>query len=149
MSKQTKVGFTLLLSWLILLTFVCFAVANPYEYQVLRVIDGDTIEFQADFLPAPLKPKLSLRIVGIDTPEKGARAHCDEESLASLNAKLFVEQELSKASSIEIYIKDWDKYGGRVLGDLIVDGEALSTKLFRNGYAREYYGGQKSDWCSK
>jgi len=142
-------GFLLLLSFLFVLAFFCYAKANPYQYQVLRVIDGDTIEFYAEFLPAPIKPVLHLRILGVDTPEKGARAHCPKESLASLNAKLFVEQEVFRASSIEVYIKDWDKYGGRVLGDLILDGEALSTKLIRNGYAREYDGGQKSDWCSK
>jgi hypothetical protein len=28
--------------------------ANPYDYKVTRVIDGDTVEFVADFLPDPL-----------------------------------------------------------------------------------------------
>ncbi len=68
--------------------------ANPYDYQILRVIDGDTVEFEADFLPGALKQKLSLRVYGVDTPEKGPRAHCSDENLKSLNAKLFTEQEI-------------------------------------------------------
>jgi hypothetical protein len=34
------------------------AFANPYNFKITRVIDGDTVAFQADFLPAPLKPEL-------------------------------------------------------------------------------------------
>ena len=29
-----------------------------YEFPLTRVVDGDTVEFQATFLPAPLKPVL-------------------------------------------------------------------------------------------
>jgi micrococcal nuclease len=122
--------------------------ANPYDFQILRVIDGDTVEFEADFLPGALKQKLSLRIYGIDTPEKSPRAHCSLENLRSLNAKLFTEQEIMNATKIQIYIKGWDKYGGRVLGDVILDGQFLSNKLITKGYARPYFGeGEKSNWC--
>ena len=44
--------------------------ANPYNWQITRVIDGDTVAFKADFMPAPLKPELSIRVLGVDTPEK-------------------------------------------------------------------------------
>jgi len=122
--------------------------ANPYDYQILRVIDGDTVEFEADFLPGALKQKLSLRVYGIDTPEKGPRAKCTLENMRSLNAKLFTEQEIMNATKVQVYIKGWDKYGGRVLGDVILDGEFLSTKLISSGYARPYFGeGEKSNWC--
>ena len=40
----------------------------------------------------------------------------------------------------------WDKFGGRVLGDLIVDGKSLRQLLLDNGYAREYYGDKKKSW---
>lgn len=124
--------------------------ANPYDYQILRVIDGDTVEFEAGFLPGALKQKLSLRIYGVDTPEKSPRAKCSEENLKSLNAKLFTEQEIMNAMKVQIYIKGWDKYGGRVLGDVILDGEFLSTRLIAKGYAVPYYGEDKNhDWCKK
>jgi endonuclease YncB( thermonuclease family) len=138
--------------FLIILYFVYLATqlrANPYDYQILRVIDGDTVEFEADFLPGALKQKMSLRIYGVDTPEKSPRAHCPEENLKSLNAKLFTEQEIMNAMKVQIYIKGWDKYGGRVIGDVILDGEFLSTRLIASGYARPYFGeGPKSNWCT-
>jgi endonuclease YncB( thermonuclease family) len=122
--------------------------ANPYDYQILRVIDGDTVEFEANFLPEPLHQKLSLRILGVDTPEKMPRAHCNLENLKSLNAKLFTEQEIMNATKVQVLIKKWDKYGGRVLGDVILDGMPLSQKLLDKGYARSYDGeGPKSNWC--
>jgi endonuclease YncB( thermonuclease family) len=122
--------------------------ANPYDFQILRVIDGDTVEFEADFLPGALKQKLSLRIFGVDTPEKSPRAHCPRENYHSLNAKLFTEQEIMNATKVQVYIRGWDKYGGRVLGDVILDGEPLSKRLISRGYARPYFGeGEKSNWC--
>ena len=62
------------------------AMANPYDYKVTRVIDGDTVAFEAKFLPAPLKPELSIRVLGVDTPEKGHRAACPQEAEAALKA---------------------------------------------------------------
>jgi len=38
------------------------------------------VAFQADFLPAPLKKELSIRVFGVDTPEKGFRAQCPSEA---------------------------------------------------------------------
>ncbi len=46
------------------------AVANPYNLSITRVIDGDTVEFNAPFMPDPLPKKLSIRVLGVDTPEK-------------------------------------------------------------------------------
>ena len=45
-----------------------------YDATILRVIDGDTVAFQASYLPDPLKKELSIRVFGVDTPEKGFRA---------------------------------------------------------------------------
>jgi endonuclease YncB( thermonuclease family) len=51
-----------------------------YDVVITRVIDGDTVAFQAPFLPDPLKKELSVRIFGVDTPEKGHRASCPSEA---------------------------------------------------------------------
>ena len=55
------------------LTFLSSAAANPYDYRVIRVLDGDTVEFDAPFLPKELKQVLKLRIEGVDTPENVSR----------------------------------------------------------------------------
>lgn len=120
-----------------------------YDYPVTRVIDGDTVEFRADFLPKPLKPVLSLRVLGVDTPEKGSTAKCPEEKALGIKASNFTKELLARRKTTQIVIKEWDKYGGRVLGDVIFDGKSLRQLLLDNGYARPYDGGKKSSWCAK
>lgn len=140
-------NFTVTLFLIFLLALPAVIFANPYEWPILRVIDGDTVVFKADFLPIDFKQELSLRIWGVDTPEKGFRAQCDQESAKSDAATQFTINVINAAKKREIYIKEWDKYGGRVLGDLILDGQNLRTLLLENGYAREYYGDKKLSWC--
>ena len=62
-----------------------------YEFPLTRVVDGDTVEFQATFLPAPLKPVLSVRVYGVDTPEKGFRAQCPSEATKGEAASEFTK----------------------------------------------------------
>jgi endonuclease YncB( thermonuclease family) len=58
---------------LLLLIVPVLAMAQPrqkpgvtYDAVITRVIDGDTVGIQADFLPAPLKKELSIRVYGVD-----------------------------------------------------------------------------------
>ena len=119
-----------------------------YDAVITRVIDGDTVAFQATFLPPPLKQELSIRVFGVDTPEKGHRAMCPSEDQRGQAATLFTKNVITKAQKRQVAIIDWDKYGGRVLGDIILDGQSLRTMLIQNGFAREYYGEAKTSWCN-
>ena len=139
----------ILISLMIFLLGFSVANSNEYRYKVIRVIDGDTVEIEAPFLPVELKQVLKLRIIGVDTPEKGMLAKCELERKNSLSARNFTLQEIGNAKDIKIKLIKWDKYGGRVLGDLILDGQLLSKKLIDMGYAVSYDGGKKSDWCGK
>ena len=118
-----------------------------YDVTLTRVIDGDTVAFQANWLPDPLKKELSLRVFGVDTPEKGFRAQCPQEDARGQAATAFTKDAVSKAKKRQIILMDWDKYGGRVLGDVILDGKSLRMMLIVNGFAREYYGEAKKSWC--
>lgn len=118
-----------------------------YDFPLTRVIDGDTVMFQATFLPAPLKKELSLRIYGVDTPEKGFRAKCASEEHRGQAASTFTKEQINKSRVRQLVIMTWDKYGGRVLGDLLLDGQSLRALLIQNGFAREYYGEAKTSWC--
>lgn len=118
-----------------------------YDARITRVIDGDTVAFAAPFLPAPLKPELSIRVYGVDTPEKGSRARCQSEDLLGRAATNFTKDSIARAKNLKIVLMGWDKYGGRVLGDVIVDGQSLRMALIDKGYAREYYGEAKTSWC--
>jgi endonuclease YncB( thermonuclease family) len=139
---------------LLLLVVPVLVLAQPkqkpgvtYDAVITRVIDGDTVAFQAPFLPAPLKPELSIRVFGVDTPEKGFRAQCPSEAQRGEAASAFTKQMIANSQQRQIVLMDWDKYGGRVLGDVILNGISLRQQLIANGFAREYYGEAKTSWC--
>jgi endonuclease YncB( thermonuclease family) len=136
----------------LLLTPVAYAQKQKqgvlYNATLTRVIDGDTVAFQANWLPEPLKKELSLRVFGVDTPEKGHRAQCPQENVKGQAASEFTKNAIANAQQRQIYLMSWDKYGGRVLGDIVLDGKSLRTMLIENGFAREYYGDAKVSWCN-
>jgi endonuclease YncB( thermonuclease family) len=119
-----------------------------YNATITRVIDGDTVAFQALWLPDPLKKELSIRVFGVDTPEKGFRAQCPSEDARGQAASAFTKSMINGATTRQVVLMDWDKYGGRVLGDVLLDGKSLRSMLIQQGYAREYYGEAKTSWCN-
>jgi len=119
-----------------------------YDVVLTRVIDGDTVAFQAPWLPDPLKKELSIRVFGVDTPEKSFRAKCPQEDQRGQAATAFTKQVIGQSQKRQIILMDWDKYGGRVLGDVLLDGKSLRALLIQNGFAREYYGEAKTSWCN-
>lgn len=143
-----KIITTLLLT----LSVSVFAQKTPqgvtYDANILKVSDGDTIVIAAPFLPAPLKPQLAVRIFGVDTPEKGFRAKCESENQRGLAATEFTKKLVGASQKRQVILYDWDKFGGRVLGDMILDGKSLRQQLIANGFAREYFGEAKQSWCN-
>ena len=119
-----------------------------YDSKIVRVNDGDTVVIAAPFLPAPLKPELAVRIYGVDTPEKGFRAQCPSEDQRGQAATAFTKNAVASTQKHQVVLYGWDKFGGRVLGDIILNGVSLRAELIRNGFAREYYGDAKQSWCN-
>ena len=130
-----------------LLLFAGSVNAELYNWKVSRVIDGDTIEFVVDFLPAPLPNHVSVRVDGIDTPEKSPRSKCEMENDIAQQATEYTKERIAKAQFVQVNLKGWDKYGGRVLGDVFIDDANLAHELIEKGLAREYHGEAKSNWC--
>jgi endonuclease YncB( thermonuclease family) len=145
-----------LLTILLLVPTLAFAQAKTpkqpkgvvYDAQIIRVTDGDTVVIAAPFLPLPLKPELAVRVYGVDTPEKGFRGQCDSEKARGEAASEFTKNAVKSTKKHQVTLYGWDKFGGRVLGDMILDGISLRTELIRNGFAREYYGDAKQSWCN-
>ena len=119
-----------------------------YDAQIIRISDGDTIVISAPFLPAPLKPELAVRIYGVDTPEKGHRAQCPQENERAQMASAWTTQLIKSAPKHQVILYKWDKFGGRVIGDIVVNGQSVRHGLIANGLAREYYGEAKQSWCN-
>jgi endonuclease YncB( thermonuclease family) len=118
-----------------------------YDAQIIKVSDGDTIVVAAPFLPAPLKPQLAVRIYGVDTPEKGARAQCPSEAARGEQATQYTKKLVASGQKHQMILYGWDKFGGRVLGDILVNGQSVRQGLIQTGLAREYYGEAKQSWC--
>ena len=74
-----------------------------YTAVLTRVIDGDTVAFQALWLPDPLKKELSIRVFGVDTPEKGFRAKCPEEDNRGQAASAFTKNAIAQGAPVKGY----------------------------------------------
>lgn len=130
---------------ILLLSFRSFA--QTYNWPVSYVVDGDTVKVFIASLPDKLNP-ISVRILGIDTPEKGDKASCKKERELAEQATAFTQQAIGSAKKVEfINIQGWDKYH-RILAEVMVDGKNLGTLLVQEGLAREYKGGKRASWCN-
>jgi micrococcal nuclease len=118
-----------------------------YEYrvkQVLRVVDGDTIDVDID-LGFDISFTSRVRLAGIDTPE--SRTTDKKEKVLGLEVKQRLKDLLSKSSKIVIRTEKPDsteKYG-RILGWLFIDGaeKSINEGLIADGYAWGYMGDTK------
>lgn len=109
------------------------------------IYDGDTVKIIV--LLGDLPVKISLRILGVDTPEiKNGEGRLPEERHAAIKVRDYMRTLFSN-NIAKICIRDWDKYGGRVLGDLFLEnGENVAEILIRGGWARPYHGEKKKPW---
>jgi hypothetical protein len=101
---------------------------NPSEIVVERVIDGDTLAFK----------KTSIRLLGINTPEKGEGYYLEAKKYLELLSQ-------NKTLRLEYGKKRYDKYG-RILAHLFLNGENLNLKLVENGFAVPYFPDGKSKY---
>jgi endonuclease YncB( thermonuclease family) len=123
--------------------------ANAAEIQLREFrdrvcYDGDTCYIDVPFLPDSLR-KMSIRILGIDTPE--IRGKCDKEKELALEAREFANKAFREANEIDYQDLAWDKYGGRLLTNVYLDGKLYSKMIIDAGLARPYDGGTKEGWC--
>ena len=121
--------------------------ASDYAWPLIRVLDGDTVAFDASGdMPSGLTVAM-VRLRGVDTPERGGRAKCAAERAAGQAATAFTEAATAAAREIVIRDPEWGKWGGRVVADLMVDGLPLSDALIAAGHGRPYDGGTRQGWC--
>lgn len=118
-------------------------IPGPVEAAVVRVIDGDTIEFEANIWIG-LSLTAHVRIRGIDTPEM--RGKCPEEKAMAAAARDLLDELAGNA--IRLANIENDKYAGRVVADVRSrDGTDLKAAMLASGFARPYDGEDRADWC--
>jgi micrococcal nuclease len=119
-----------------------------YKINILKVIDGDTVDAEID-LGFDVKVKKRIRFMGINTPE--SRTRDLEEKARGLAAKDRVKQLLDGCDNIQLNSHGVGKFG-RCLGEILldrVDGqekltlESLNKLLISEGHAVEYFGGKR------
>jgi endonuclease YncB( thermonuclease family) len=119
-------------------------VRGPVNAEVVRVVDGDTIEIVAQVWIG-LRLTSRVRIRGIDTPE--LHGACAGEREMAEEARQRLTGLVGDAVSIA-HISD-DKYAGRVLADAVAaDGTDIAAAMLASGLARPYDGGRRAGWCA-
>jgi len=123
-----------------------------YGAQVLKVIDGDTIDLMID-LGFDIHHKIRVRLYGVNTPESRTKDAAEKEM--GLKAKSFTKDWLDRHRWVFVNtIPDKNDKYGRILAriyssDQINDSKTacLNTDIIQAGFAREYYGVGDKTWA--
>lgn len=121
-----------------------------YEYKVnvVKVVDGDTVDVDIDLGFGTWILNERVRLSGIDAP--AARTTDSIEKLFGIAAKERLTKLLAESNYIRLHSKGFNGKYGRILGDLeILDDYNLYTTvtevLIREGHCVPYFGGSKVD----
>lgn len=118
-----------------------------YVYKPVKITDGDTIKLDVSKeSPMIKKLGLSVRIKGIDTPEKAPRAKCDKENALGQQATKFTTDLVGNKELLLSQVEN-DKYGGRIVANVKVEGVDIAQELLKRGLAKVYNGEKKKSWC--
>ena len=119
---------------------------GSYEAALVDVVDGDTVRLRVRiWLDQDITT--DVRVRGIDAAE--LHASCESEKEKALEARMYLEKLLRTAPILYVRNVTHDKYGGRVLADiLIADNQSVAQIMLDRGYVRHYDGGKRQGWCS-
>ena len=125
---------------------------HEYKVNILRVVDGDTVDVDIDLGFGMWLRKERVRVMGIDTPE--SRTSDKMEKVFGLAAKERLTSLLGAEAILHTQVskKGEDMKGkfGRVLGNFVsLNGEKCAAVLIREGHAVAYQGGSKENIASQ
>ena len=110
-----------------------------YQYKIkkiTRIVDGDTVDLDID-LGFNITISHRIRLKDINAPE--TRTLDLEEKKKGIEARLWLEKELSKTGEWIIETTKEDKYG-RMLGTFYLIGEPVTVneRMLNEGIAKPY-----------
>ncbi len=119
-----------------------FWIEGPVRAEVIRVIDGDTVEVRA--YPWPQQTvTVKVRLRGIDAPE--IHTKCATEKRRGYAARDALQNMLNNIRSISLTNISGGKYFGRVLANLELEGGYNASGLLLDaGLVRAYEGGKRA-----
>ena len=115
-----------------------------YRCQILRVVDGDTVDIDIDSGFGVWMRKQRVRLYGVDTPE--SRTRDLEEKKFGMMAKKYVKGYLPIGTDQILRThKDGKGKFGRILGEFVVEEgmTTLNALLIKNHHAVKYTGQSK------
>lgn len=118
-------------------------IADMGSCQILRVVDGDTVEITCP----PKVPPTNIRLLGYDTPET-YRPNCAAEKAKGSAATAALTHILSTRTITGVEMDGTDRYQ-RPLVRMHIDGSDLAAIMIEGGHAVPYSGGRRIDWCSR
>ena len=128
---MTRAHRTVLPALVLVFVLLLLSPAFANEYQVSRVIDGDTIEVKKGAV------KLTVRLVGIDAPETSKKKHEPGQPFSQQATKHLAKLALNR--SVDVKSFGADRYG-RVLGEVFADGNNVNLEMVKAGLAEVYRG---------
>ena len=119
---------------------------GPYRAEVVKIKDGDTVLLDVALWPG-LTKRISLRLKGINTPEKRGKGITACEKAAAQKATEFTQRFLKDTKYVFVSGVKLGKYAGRALGSISNGKKDLGMALLEAGLARQYDGGKREAWC--
>ena len=116
---------------IIVAIFIFPAIVLAGQFKCTRVTDGDTITVVTD------GQKVTIRLVGIDAPEKSRGKHQIGQPFSQTSTKHLASLVLNKPVDMVSY--GTDRYG-RTLGVVYVEGKNVNLEMIRTGFAEVYRG---------
>ena len=94
-------------------------------------VDGDTLDMDFDHPHPKVGEGIRMRLTGVNTPEmKLDRVNAEK-------AQLFLQNAIDEAEDVKFIYKGVG-FHGRIVGDLILDGQSVSKMLINEGLGVEY-----------
>ena len=114
-----------------------------YKVNVVKVVDGDTVDVDIDLGFGMSYKKQRVRMVGIDTPESRTRDLVEKKFGKASKAHL---KSILESGDIELVSHDKGKFG-RILGDLFIGSSTFSVnqQMINDHHAVAYTGGNKEE----
>ena len=106
-----------------------------YHAQLIRVVDGDTVDAMID-LGFDTHVKKRIRLVGIDAWESRTR-DLEEKAKGLLAKERLIELLEYNDGQFELHSTGVGKFG-RCLGVIYVDGKCINDTLLTEGHAVKY-----------
>jgi micrococcal nuclease len=123
---------TLLSALILILVLLLPSLSLAGQYQVYRVIDGDT------FIVKHGSIKITIRLVGIDAPELSNNKRKDGQPFSRQSTQHLAGLVSNKTVDVKSYGADRN---GRTLGEVfLLDGKNVNIEMIQAGLAEVYRG---------